>query len=614
MKTLLLLLIPAGLFWAAARFYARSIARELGEDPTRPTPAHVQTDGRDFVPTRRFVLFAHHFSAIAGAGPIVGPTVAILYGWGPAWIWIVLGGIFIGAVHDFTALFVSMREGGRSVADIARKTLGPWGFNVYILFTLAMLALVTSSFCNMAAMSLTSFWPLDKIGLAADQTLLQTEVKDGVTMARIGGIASMSVIIITLFSPILGWLNHRKHIHPLPAYVLAGAVCVASIVAGFYWPVALGTVHLGPIVLDPARLWMLVLSVYVLIAAGVPVWVILQPRDFINVQILYGGILLLFASLLSVGLRGVAVFQMDAFAIGQGTAPDGLGPLWPMMFITVACGAISGFHALVATGTTVKQLSREDDARKIAFESMLLESFLAVCALLTLAVGLKGEDYRAIVWPVAGKSNPILGFSLAAGHLFQMGLGIPAALGTVFGILLVEGFVITTLDAAVRLNRYLFEELWSMLFVRPPRFLMHHWFNAALSVVIMWVLADTAAFNYLWPLFGTANQMLAALTLLAVVAWLMLRGRRYVFALLPAIFMVVTTLWALWLLAAKFIRASVASYQLPASAPDRVAKLAGTSLLAALAVFLMVLAGATVLLAAWRLTRTPRTRQEGTSA
>jgi carbon starvation protein len=187
---------------------------------------------------------------------------------------------------------------------------------------------------------------------------------------------------------------------------------------------------------------------------------------------------------------------------------------------------------------------------------MLLESVLAVCVLLAIGAALSFVDYKAIVWPTdpAVKSNPILGFSLAAGQLFNRGLGIPVALGTVLGILLVEGFVITTLDAAVRLNRYLFEELWRMLFKRVPRLLGHYWFNSGLSVVLMWVLASSNAFSLLWPIFGTANQMLAALSLLAVSAWLLLRGRKAAFTLIPAVFMMATTVASLIILFGQYVR------------------------------------------------------------
>jgi carbon starvation protein len=536
-------IITAAVFFAlASRIYARYIARSLGEDEKNLTPAQVYNDGRDYVPTRKPVVFAHHFSAIAGAGPIIGPTMAILYGFIPAWLWVVFGGIMIGAVHDFTVLFVSMREGGKSVAEIARKTLGTAGFNLFIIFTILMLVLLTSSFLTATAISLTSLWPLSKIGVQEGETFLKTVVKDGVVMGRIGGIASTSVIIITLCSPLLGWLIHRRGIKTVLAYALASLICVASIICGILYPLAFSP-----------TVWMIILSIYVLFAAGVPVWLILQPRDFINVQILYAGITLLVLSIFSAGMKGMHL-SAPGFNLEDGVQQ--LGFIWPMMFITIACGAISGFHALVAGGTTGKQLSCECDARTVGFNAMLLESLLAVCVLLALAIGLDFTDYKAIVWPTdpAIKSNPILGFSLAAGHLFNKGVGIPVELGTVFGILLVEGFVITTLDAAVRLNRYLFEELWAILFKNPPRIMQHYWFNSFLAVVLMCILAYTNAFSALWPIFGAANQLLAALSLLAVSSWLLIRGRSFFFAVIPAGFMMATTVASLLILLRNYVQ------------------------------------------------------------
>lgn len=542
MNVLFILAIAVLAFVAAGKFYARAIAARLGEDKAIPTPAVRFQDGRDYVPTKLYVVFAHHFSAIAGAGPILGPTMALLYGFVPAWLWIVLGGIFIGAVHDYTTLFISMREGGKSMAEVARRTLGPRGFNLFIAFTIVMIILVTSSFLAATSISLTSIWPLSKIGAREGQTFLKTVVVDGVLMGRIGGIASMSVIVITLCSPFLGWLIHKRNLKTLPAYLLASAICVGSVFLGIAYPVSL-----------TPTLWMIVISIYVMLAAGTPVWVILQPRDFINVQILYGGIILMLVSLLRTGLGGLRV-SIPSFNLAEGV--QSLGLIWPMMFCTVACGAISGFHALVSGGTTGKQLSCETDARKVGYNAMLLESILAVCVILAIGGALSFADYKSIVWPLdpSVKSNPILGFSLAAGQLFNKGLGIPIALGTVFGILLVEGFVVTTLDAAVRLNRYLFEELWGILFRKTPRLMAHYWFNSGLSVLIMWALASTSAFNLLWPIFGTANQMLAALSLLAVSAWLLLRRKRALFTLIPAVFMMATTLASLVILFLQYAR------------------------------------------------------------
>jgi carbon starvation protein len=542
MNVLIVLAISVAGFALASRFYSTRIARKLGEDPSHPTPAVTNNDGRDYVPTKTYVVFAHHFSAIAGAGPILGPTMALLYGFVPAWLWVVIGAIFIGAVHDYTTLFISMREGGKSMAEVARKTLGNSGFRLFIAFTIIMIVLVTSSFLSATSISLTSLWPLAKIGVREGETFLKTVVRDGVVMGRIGGIASMSVIVITLCSPLLGWLITKKGLRTLPSYLLAAAICVVSILLGIAYPVTL----------SPTT-WMVIISIYVLFAAGVPVWVILQPRDFINVQILYGGMLLMAVSILATGFGGLKI-SAPAINIQEGISH--LGLIWPMMFVVIACGAISGFHALVAGGTTGKQLAKETDARKVGYNAMLLESLLAVCVILAIGAAMNYSDYKSIVWPIdpGVKSNPILGFSLAAGQLFHRGLGIPIALGTVFGILLVEGFVITTLDAAVRLNRYLLEELWSILFKKVPGLLRHYWVNSGISVALMWVLAYSNAFSVLWPIFGTANQLLAALSLLTVSSWLLLRKKKATFTLVPAVFMFLTTLASLYVLMTGYIR------------------------------------------------------------
>jgi len=492
-------------------------------------------DGKDYVPTKSHILFGHHFSSISGAGPILGPTMGILYGFIPAWLWIVVGGILIGAVHDFTSLFVSIREKGKSMAEIAHRTLGTPGFALFILFTILMLVLVTSAFLTASATALTSKWPLAKLGLDSAQTFLRTETtKEGVSLGIIGGIASMSVIIITFFSPILGYLLYVRKIKVSYAYLLAFIVCFISVLVGIRYPV-----NLSP------ETWMIILSIYVLFAAGVPVWVILQPRDFINVQIMYLGIAGLVLSLVFGGFEGLKL-QLPSFNLAEGTKH--LGLIWPMLFITIACGAISGFHALVASGTSSKQVAREKYARTIGYNGMLLESLLAICVLLAVGSALVFTDYRNIVWPEVGRSNPILAFSLGVGNLVNQTFSIPTALGCVFGILMVEGFVVTTLDTAVRLNRYLFEELWGIIFKRVPPLFKKFIFNSALAVILMWLLAYFNTFAALWPIFGTANQLLAALSLIAISTWLYLRGRKNLITLIPAIFMILTTTASLLIL------------------------------------------------------------------
>ncbi|MFQ6007353.1 MAG: carbon starvation protein A [Candidatus Zixiibacteriota bacterium] len=540
MNVLIYFLTAIGCYVLGYRFYSRFIARSIGETAGRPTPAVEINDGKDFVPTRPSVLFAHHYSTIAGAGPIVGPTLGILYGIGPAWLWVALGAVFFGAVHDFVALFASIRERGCSMAEIARKSLGQSGFVLFIVFTIILIILVTSAFLSLTAISLTSLWPLDRLGLDEGQTLLRTKVVDGETVGIIGGIASTSVVVITLLAPILGFLVIKKEIKTWLAYVIAFGVGVFSIYFGFHYPLPL----------SPTA-WMVVIAVYTFFAAGLPVWVILQPRDFVNVQILYFGMAAMIAGIVVSGLNGLTV-TAPLSNLAAGT--EKMGPVWPFLFITIACGAISGFHALVAGGTSSKQLARETQAKTIGYGGMLLEGLLAVLVLIAIGSSLSFKEYMSITWPQVGSGNPILAFALSVGHLLNSSIGIPVAIGTVFGILTVEGFLITTLDSAVRLNRYLFEELWKTVFVHPPAYMMKFWFNSGLSVVLMLIIAFTNGYKLVWPLFGSTNQLLAALTLIAVTVWLHRAGRPSWFTIIPAAVMMVTTIASLvYVLIVKYI-------------------------------------------------------------
>lgn len=534
-------LIALVCFIVAFRYYARYISKNLGENPDHITPAVEKNDGVDYVPTSAPVLFAHHYATIAGAGPIIGPTLGILYGVGPVWLWIVIGGIFFGAVHDYSALFASIREKGSSMAEIARKALGDSGFLIFIIFTAIMLVLVTSAFLSLTAVSLTSLWPIDKLGLAPGQTLLNTRMIDGQEMGIIGGIASTSVIVITVIAPILGFLIFKKHLKTWLSFLLAGIVCMVSIYVGFMFPVSIS-----------GFAWMIIISIYVLIASGLPVWMILQPRDFINVQILYAGLGVIMLAVIIGGFGGLTMSAMPVMNLAEGS--HHMGPVWPILFIIVACGAISGFHALVAGGTSSKQLAREPQARSIGYGAMLLESVLAVLVVVTIASSLSHADYMTIAWPDTGGGNPILAFALAVGHLVNHALGIPTALGAIIGILMVEGFVVTTLDSAVRLNRYIFEEFWARLFKQVPTIFRQYWFNSGLSVVLMFLLAVSNGYKLIWPVFGASNQLLAALTLIAVSAWLNLAGKKNWYTVIPAVIMLITTIASLvYYLIVKYI-------------------------------------------------------------
>lgn len=539
-----LLIVAIPLFLIAYMLYGNYISRVFRESDKNVTPAVAMDDGVDYVPTKPLVLFGHHFASIAGAGPIVGPTIAMVFGFIPVWLWLVLGSVFVGAVHDFAALLTSMREKGRSMAEVAEQTLGKAGFLLFICFTIVMILMVTSVFLKLTAAALTSLVPVSALNMPDSQTMLKTVVHDGVVKARIGGIASTSVIVITGFAPVIGYLLYRRRANAYLMAAVASLVCLVSVAVGLRYPISL----------DP-DIWIWIVGVYALLAAGIPVWIVLQPRDFTNSFLLYGGVAALVVAGLAAGIMGLPM-GAPAWNVAQGTAK--LGLIWPMLFITVACGACSGFHALVSGGTTAKQCSKESHARKIAYGGMVLEGLLAVGVLIAVGVGLDFGHYMALVFPAPGTtpSNPGAAFAVGMGSLLHKTFSFPAAYGTIFGMLLVEGFLVTTLDTAVRLNRYLFEELWGTIFRNPPRIMKTYAFNSALSVALMLYLAKGNTVMSLWPIFGSANQLLAALTLIAVAAWLVARGRKFLFALLPAAFMMVTTVYSLvYLLQNKYLPA-----------------------------------------------------------
>lgn len=587
MTILLILLVSGVVLLSGGLLYAPWIARMIGEQKDRITPAVAINDGRDYVPTKTPVVFAHHFASIAGAGPIIGPVLAILYGWGPALLWILVGGVFLGAVHDFVATYVTMREGGKNLTVVARRYIGPAAFVLMLVVLVAILVLVCAAFLDLSATALTSKVALSDLNMEPGQTLFRERSlpnpRTGAVepYALIGGIASMSVIVITAFSPLMGFLYVKRKWPVWVCSILAMGICGVSILIGLTWPVAV-----SPVV------WKAMISGYVLLAAGLPVWFFLQSRDFINVHILYAGLVFLIAALLAAGLRGVEA--VGAAAIPMSNWAEGtqrLGTIWPLMFITIACGAVSGFHSLCAGGTTCKQLSTERAARRVGYWAMLLESFLAVCVLCCLMAGLPLATYKSYCYPASGGGNAVLTFAMAVGHTVHQGLGLPVAAGALGAMLLLEGFLVTTLDTAVRLTRYMIEEGWVMLFGRydvfaqsrkavvPERIepvgagglvvgalplenevpasagvptrglkravltsLRWYWINSGVAVALMLLLGLGNGYAVVWSIFGSANQLLAALALWVGTIWLMRKGRQYWFALVPAVFMFATSM------------------------------------------------------------------------
>lgn len=523
------------------RFYGRWLGRKVGIDPARPTPACRLEDGNDYVPTKPPVLFGHHFAAIAAAGPIVGPTLALQYGLVPVLLWLVLGVIFIGAVHDFIALYLSVREEGRSIAEVARRTLGTGAYLLFVGFALLLCILVIAAFLDLTAKALTSMYPVARLGLDAAGSLLETRVVDGVPMAVLGGVASTSVIVLTASAPLIGWLLYRRSAPVWGVSILSILLCVASVAIGFWLPVTL----------DP-RLWVAILSVYVLVAAGIPIWMLLQPRDFVNVHFLYLGLAAMVGSLISLGIQGANVAP-ESLSVSVGSL-ETASTIWPFLFVTVACGAVSGAHALVAGGTTSKQLSSEKHVPMIGYGGMLLESVLGISVTLLLVGAMTYGEYRDLVYPASGNGNPALAFAVAVGRALEGGLGIQAVWGTLFGILLLEGFIITTVDALTRLTRYLVEELWAALYQpRPvPALLRSRFVNGAIPLALALYLCYGAGYESVWPAFGSANQLLAALTLTTAWAWLRRRGIRPLFVAIPAAIMVLTTVTSLTMLLVRY--------------------------------------------------------------
>jgi carbon starvation protein len=309
-----------------------------------------------------------------------------------------------------------------------------------------------------------------------------------------------------------------------------------------------------------------VLCAYCFLAAWVPVWIVLQPRDFVNVHVLYAGLAAMVLGLIGCGLHGVTV-SAPAWHINQDSV-KALGMAWPFLFVTIACGACSGAHGLICGGTTCKQLDNERHAAAIGYGGMLMESLLGICVVLMIIGPLGFAQYHNIVWPASGSGSAVRGFALSVGATLEKGLSLPREYGTIFGIVLLEGFVLTTTDTVLRLLRYLFEELWAVLLPSPPALLRSRMFNALLAIGLTAALAFTNGYTIIWPVFGAANQLLAALTLIAAAAWLVHRAKRAWVVALPAAFMAATTIASLLQLLPRYSARPKLSERIPLLATD----------------------------------------------
>ncbi|MBN2430864.1 MAG: carbon starvation protein A [Acidobacteria bacterium] len=486
------LMILAGfLFVAGYVFYGGYIARRLGIDPQRPTPAHELRDGVDYEPAAKPVLLGHHFASIAGAAPIIGPVTAAVFGWVPVFLWIILGGIFMGAVHDFTSLVASLRHRGKSIGTVIEEEIGYTGKILFLLFSWAALVLVIAVFAVIVAQ----------------------------TFVSVPQCATASTLFLIIA---VGWgLMPKRNI---TVATLIGLVFMAlALMAGQYYPLRLDL-----------EAWLALLFVYVFVASVTPVWVLLQPRDYLNAYLLYGALLLAFVGILA----AAPAVKAPAFV---GFVDVKLGPIFPILFVTVACGAISGFHSLVASGTVAKQMNSEADAKSVGFGAMLIESFLAVVALLA-AVTFVREDYVRILL----SEGPVAVFSQGIGG-FAARLGLPEQVAVTFLALAVSAFALTSLDTATRLGRFAWEEFFRRE-DRPAGLLQNRFLATIATVIPAALLAFTGHWQAIWPIFGSANQLLAALALLTVSIWLINQGKKPVFTLVPMVLMMAVTLSALTVL------------------------------------------------------------------
>jgi carbon starvation protein len=488
--------------YLAYRYYGSFLSRKCKLNDSIPTPAVEKEDGVDYSPTRASVLFGHHFSSIAGAGPIVGPILAAMYfGWGPTWIWILIGAILVGGVHDFGSTLMSVRNGGKSIADTMRGLVGEGAGKLFMLFVILALVYVIIVFLDLTAN----------------------------TFAKQPAVATASGWFI-LVAVIFGFLMRSKAFSLGKLALIFFPLTFAGLAVGHYFPM----IEMGK------DFWVYATLAYCFVAAVLPVGLLLQPRDFLSAGFLY--------AILGFGLVGMLIadetIQLPAFT---GWESDKLGMLMPFLFITVACGACSGFHSIVSSGTTSKQIQKESDVRRISYGGMLVEGVLAVFAMGCVAVLTVGEREAG--------GTPVGIFAAGAAKFFNS-LGVPTSLGAEFAMLAISTFLLTTLDTCTRLTRFLIEELFNwhneasrylgtLLALLLPALLIFQQFPGVDGSL-------QPAWKAIWPLFGATNQLLAALALLTFVVFLKASKVSYGFALFPAIVMIVMPMTALAIMVQKF--------------------------------------------------------------
>jgi len=488
------------------RFYARHLGSRIFQlDPHASTPAHAMGDGVDYVPCRRMVLFGHHYASIAGLAPMLGPAIAVIWGWLPGMLWVVLGTLFIGAVHDFSALVVSMRHRGMSIGKVAEDLIGRRAKGIFLLIILFLICLVMGVFVRTVSGLFTAeFYP---------ESVFPT----------------FTLIAIAM---VMGWLAYKRGISIVRLTVIGFVLMLASIGVGL----AIGRPDLA------GDSWILILLVYAFAASTLPVWSLLQPRDYLNSWLLYLG--------LGASYVGLFVLQPAFAAPAIDTQPAEAPPIFPFVFIVIACGAISGFHGLVSSGTTSKQIDKETDALTIGYGGMVGESLLGLLAVLACTAGFRSaeswaEHYSS--WGTASGLAEKMKAFIDGTAVFLNSLGLPMELAQAFIALVAVSFALTSLDSGTRLLRYNIEEISQSVGVPA---LGQRYVASMLAVILIGFFAFYQIEGQpvglaLWSLFGSTNQVLGALTLLAVTIYLRQNRRNYVYTLLPMAFMLTVTIIAM---------------------------------------------------------------------
>ena len=509
MNTLVIVAIAAVCLLAGYTLYGRWLANKWGIDPKAKTPAYTKEDGKDYVPTDGWVVFAHQFSSIAGAGPVTGAIQAAAFGWLPVLLWILLGGIFFGAVTDFGALYASVKNEGKSMGLLIEKYIGKTGRKLFLLFCWLFTLIVIAAFADMVAGTFNAYTVTDGVASLAEN-------------AQVNGAAGTISILFMVFAVVFGLIQKQCKVSGWKEVVL-GLVCTVA---------ALGIGMNLPMVADKAT-WSYITFAYIFLASVLPMWLMKQPRDYMTT--------FMFAGMIIGATLGIVVAHPNMnLPVYTGFHNDNLGNLFPILFVTVACGAVSGFHSLVSSGTSSKTVANEKDMLKVGYGAMVLESLLAVLALCVAGAAAAADG-------TAAAGTPFQVFSGGVAGLLEM-FGVPVYVASCFMTMCVSALALTSLDAVARIGRMSFQELFSVDDMEHAegwrKLLCNTYFSTIVTLAFGYILTQVGYSN-IWPLFGSANQLLSALVLITLCVFLKVTGRENKTLFPPLIIMLCVTFTAL---------------------------------------------------------------------